>query len=100
MTIKGRKQFDRIFKLGAVALVLEQGRTQAQVAKDLGIGLSTLHKWLKDYRDSGSQDAFPGSGNLRPEDEEVRQLREENRLLRMERDLLKKTMGYFVERPK
>ena len=37
---------------------------------------------------------------FKPQDEELRRLREENRILRMERDLLKKTMGCFVERPK
>jgi len=99
MTTKVRREFDREFKLGAVALVAE-GRPMTRVAKDLGIGLSTLHKWVRAHNDHGSKEAFPGSGNLRPDDEEIRRLREEVRLLRMERDLLKKTMGYFVERPK
>jgi transposase len=99
MTKKVRKEFDHEFKLGAVALVAE-GRPMTQVAKNLGIGLSTLHKWVKAHKDHGAKEAFPGSGKLRSEDEEVRRLREEVRLLRMERDLLKKTMGYFVERPK
>lgn len=100
MKTKVRKEFDREFKIGAVALVVNEGKSMTQVAKDLGIGLSTLHKWVKAHKAHGAKDAFPGSGKLRPEDEELRRLREEVRLLRMERDLLKKTMGYFVERPK
>lgn len=95
-----RKEFDREFKLGAIALVLEKHQSVSQVASDLGIGESTLHKWLKAHKDHGPKDAFPGSGKLRPEDEELRRLREELRITRLERDLLKKTMGCFVERLK
>jgi transposase len=93
------KRYDREFKLGAVKLVLEEGRSYAQVAEALGASEPSVRQWVAAYkRDQG--EAFPGSGKLTAQDEEIRRLKEENRILRMERDLLKKTMGCFVERPK
>ena len=93
------KRYDREFKLGAVKLVLEEGKPARAVARDLGVSEPAVRQWVSAAkRDKG--DAFPGSGKLTPQDEELKRLREENRVLRMERDLLKKTMCYFVERPK
>lgn len=100
MSVRSMKKFDRDFKLSAIRLVLEEKQAVKRVAQDLGVGYSSLQKWLKDYRENGEAECLPGSGRLRPQDEEVRQLREELRLVKMERDFLKKTMGYFVERPK
>lgn len=90
------KRYDREFKVGAVAMVTEQGRHIGDVAQELGIGHSTLEKWLKEMREHGTG-AFPGSGKQRPEDEELRRLREENRILRAEREILKKTLPLFME---
>src|SRR5262245_54993101 len=85
----GSKRYDREFKLGAVKLVLEEGRTCAQVAEALGDSEPSIRQWVAAFkRDQGG--AFPGSGKLSPQDEEIRRLKEENRILRMERDLLKK----------
>lgn len=41
--------------------------------------------------------AFPGSGNLKPEDEEMRRLRKENADLREENEILKKAAAYFAK---
>lgn len=91
--MRGRRKFTAEFKKEATDLVLEQGLNQTQVAKDLGIGLSTLSKWLRTRKEEGS-DPNALSEN---EKEELRRLRKENRVLRMERDLLKKTTVYFAK---
>ena len=41
--------------------------------------------------------AFPGQGQLKPEQAELEHLRRENAKLRMERDLLKKAAAYFAK---
>jgi len=99
MNKNAQKKYDREFKIGAVKLVLEQGKSVAAVAEDLGSSRNSLYDWIVKFKED-EKNAFPGSGNLSPQDEEIRKLREENRILRMERDLLKKTMGCFVERPR
>lgn len=99
MGARATKRYDREFKLGAVKLVVEEGKSVRQVAEDLGISGKSLYSWIKEY-EADKVSAFPGSGNPKAQEDENKRLREENRLLRMERDLLKKTFGYFVDRPK
>ena len=40
-------RYDKEFKEGAVKLVIEQGRTSKDVAKELGISTDSLRNWLK-----------------------------------------------------
>ncbi len=75
-------------------MVLEQGRDLFQVCEDLEIRADMLRKWVKKFENDGMH-AFPGSGRLKPEDEETRRLRREVERLRMERDILKKAVAIF-----
>ena|SRR6516162_5748162 len=93
---KPRRTFTREFKLEAVKLITEQGRTFAQAAANLGIAESLLRKWKKDFDAQGEQ-SFPGKGNLPALEEELRRLRAENKRLQMERDILKKATAFFVK---
>ena len=43
------------------------------------------------------QDAFPGGGNMKPEQAEIARLKKEVAKLKMERDLLKKAAAYFAK---
>lgn len=90
-----KKRFDKEFKINAVKLVKEHGLSLTQVSSDLGIGLSTLQRWVQEIKNYGTQSAFPGSGKLKPEDERVRKLERENEVLRRERDILKKALAIF-----
>ena len=88
------KKFDKDFKLNAVLLVLEHGVKISKASADLGIGLSTLQRWLREHKQHGTS-AFPGKGHLRTEDEKLRKLERENEILRRERDILKKALAIF-----
>ncbi len=90
-----KKRFDKDFKLNAVRLVHEGKLTVKQVSQDLGVGYSTLERWIREIRAHGEKSAFPGSGYLKPEDERLRKLERENEILRRERDILKKAMAIF-----
>lgn len=85
-----RRRFSDEFKAEAVRLVLEQGLTPAQAAKDLGIGESTLGKWLSAKRVDVQPESLSES-----EKAELKRLRRENSVLRMERDILKKATAFF-----
>ncbi len=91
---KEQRTFTREFKQEAVQLVRSSKKSQAQIARDLGIADSTLHHWCKQFAEHGEQ-AFPGSGHQTPPEEELRQLKRENEVLRQERDILKKALGIF-----
>ncbi len=89
------KKYDKEFKLNAVKLVLEKKLTCTQVSQDLGIGLSSLQRCLHEVEKHGKTNVFPGSGNLRVEDDERRHLKREIDILRRERDILKKALAIF-----
>ena len=92
----GRRRFSKEFKTEAVLMVVEQGRDLYDVAEALEIRPDMLRKWKHKLEQDGG-DAFPGSGRLKPEDEELRRLRREVARLRMERDILKKAVAIFSE---
>ena len=96
--VKKRRQFTKEFKVEAVRLVLEEGRPISEVARELGIGENLLSRWKAKY-EAGKIDPCSGKGRLRPEDEELRQLRRENKRIRMERDILKKAVAIFSGEP-
>lgn len=91
-----RRSFSREFKLEAVRLVSDRGTTVAQVARDLDIHENVLRRWLRQYREDPGH-AFPGVGQIKPEQAEIAQLKKEVRKLKAERDILKKAAAYFAK---
>ena len=84
-----RRKFTREFKLDAVKLIEERGVTVAQAARDLGVQGSVLRRWVQECA-ADSQQAFPGQGQMKPEQAELARLRREVIKLTAERDILKK----------
>ncbi len=86
----GTKRRDE-FRADAVRIALMSGLTRKQVASDLGVGLSTLNKWVTAHRD---MDVVSDKDlDLARENE---RLRRENRILKEERDILKKATAFFA----
>ena len=90
-----RRRYTREFKLDALRLV-DEGRPVAEVARNLGIHVNTLHGWRQQF-DSDPKSAFPGNGKTLGKDEEIRQLKKKLRRAEQERDVLKKAVAYFAE---
>lgn len=97
--MRTRKKYTKEFKLEAVRLARQPGVTAREIAEDLGISESVLHRWKKALSVDGDQ-AFPGNGRLKSDDEEIRQLKLEVRRLREERDILEKAALFFAEEDK
>lgn len=95
----GRRSFTREFKLEAVKLVKERGVSQSQAARDLGIHVNVLRKWIADLG-ADPQQAFPGRGRMRADDAEVARLRRELAKTKAERDILKKAIAFFAKEPR
>lgn len=91
---KQRKTYERQFKLDAVALVVNGGRSVSEVARELGIHVNTLHHWKRELTADGSA-AFPGKGRLSPQEEELRKLRRELEEAKEDREILKKALAFF-----
>lgn len=79
------------FRREAVRLALTSGRTRREIAGDMGIGLSTLTRWLSQERDVGEPSEAPVDVHA-----ELKRLRRENAVLKQERDILKKAAAFFA----
>ena len=91
-----RRKFTREFKLEAVRLIKDRGVSYVQASQDLGVHTSQLRDWVKRLADD-PQHAFPGQGQMKPEQLEIAQLRREVAKLKAERDILKKAAAYFAK---
>jgi transposase len=94
-----RRKFTREFKLEAVKLVTERGVAYVQVSRDLGVHQTVLRNWVKAFAEDPAQ-AFPGHGQMKPEQAEIARLRREVTKLKAERDILKKAAAYFAKESK
>jgi transposase len=99
MLTEKRRKYDREFKLEAVRLSGEPGRSVAGVARDLGVSENVLHVWRGKLRREGSS-AFSGKGHQADEAEELRRLRRQLAEVTEERDILKKALAVFSRRPR
>jgi transposase-like protein len=86
-------RYPKEFRRDAAALVIDQHRTIADVARELGVVEQTLGNWVRQERiDRGERDGTPTE--LR---EENTRLRRELKRVEMERDLLKKATAFWVK---
>ena len=91
-----RRKFSREFKLEAVRLVRSRGVSVAQASRDLDVHQNVLRKWVREFT-ADPRDAFPGHGQMKPEQLEIERLRREVAKLTAERDILKKAAAYFAK---
>lgn len=91
----GRKTHSKEFKLEAVRLAQQGPHSIPETADRLGIHSTTLRLWIRTLSVDGDQ-AFPGKGRLKADDEEIRKLRLELKRVTEERDILKKATLFFA----
>lgn len=89
-----RKHYTREFKLQAARLVVQQGYTYADAARQLGTTSWSIRDWARKFRAEG---ILPAADQPAPEADELKRLRRENSDLRMENEILKKATAYFAK---
>jgi transposase len=86
-------KFPPEFRRDAVAMVLDEGRSIADVGRALGVNAGTLGNWVGQERiERGEREGLTVDDRA-----ELVELRAENAQLRMERDLLKRSMAFWVK---
>ena len=80
------------FRREAVRLALTSGRTRREIADDLGSGLSTLTRLLREER--GASEPNEALVDLLAE---LKRLRRENSVLKQERNISKKAAAFFAK---
>jgi len=89
----GRRRYSEQFKRDAARLVIEENYSINAAAESVGVGHTTLTRWVGLYGDEADQT----KRKFASKDDELTVLREENRRLRMERDILKKATAFFAK---
>jgi len=95
MTKLKRATYSTAIKLETAQLVVDQGYTQEDAAKAMGVGKSTVSKWvtqLKRERNGQSPLASP----MTPEQIEIRELKKQIQRIELEKDILKKATALLM----
>lgn len=93
--MKTRRIHSKEFKLEAVRLARQPGVSVAETAQRLGVHKTSLRQWMRELAADAEQ-AFPGQGRLKADDEEIRKLRQELKRVTEERDILKRATLFFA----
>ena len=93
MSTEKRKRYTDEFKSEAVKLVVEEGYSIAEAARNLGINANMLGRWKQKLSVTKEEVETPQGG----QEAELRRLREENRRLKMEREILVKAAAFFAK---
>jgi transposase len=88
-----RRSFSDEYKAEVVELCRTSGKSISEVAKDLGLTVSAVRRWVA----QADIDAGRRPGMTSEEHSELVQLRKENRVLREERDILKRATVFFAK---
>lgn len=96
---KERRTYPSEFKREAVNLAQTSGKTMAELERELGLSKGILKQWVRAAQADGEQ-AFPGHGHLKADEERVRQLERELAIVKEERDILKKAIAIFSQTAK
>jgi transposase len=84
------RRFSPEFKADAVALLRSSGRPSAEVARELGVGDTTLRTWV--HRDSKTHNAQLSNADRK----ETAMLRKQIKQLETEIEILKRFTAYWV----
>lgn len=88
------RNYDKEFKLNAVKLCLNTGKSYRELSENLGVPAATISGWVASYKQKG-EESFPGKGKLAESDTEIAKLRKQLSIVKEERDILKKALGIF-----
>lgn len=92
-----RTKYSDDFRREAVRMMADPEIPIYQLAERLGVSESMLYRWRSALEEHG-ENAFPGKGHQRPEEDELTRLRRENAKLKEERDFLHKAAAYFAQK--
>ena len=90
------KRYDATTKKEIAQVYLEGRRTAPSLANELGVHENTIYKWVGQCR-TDPENAFPGSGHMKPEEEELVKTKRRVKELEEEVEILKKAAAYFAK---
>ena len=100
MNEKKYRSYPEAFKLEALALLEQDGKSAGQIERELGITPGLLVKWRARYQavGKGEQEVHLGPSDLEAAKAEIRRLKRELAEAEEEREILKKAVNIFSRR--
>ena len=95
MTKKTRPTFSPEFRLEAAQLVVDQGYSVKDAADAMGVGKSTMDKWVRQLRDEQNGKS-PKATPMTPEQLKIRELEKKIRRIEEENTILKKATALLM----
>lgn len=92
MSLTGNKPYTIEFKQEVVKMALNSAKNYKDLAQEVGIALSTLRRWIREYRAF-----YQEQDTTETAEQELARLRAENAQLRLERNILKKATAFFAK---
>ncbi|PGH78291.1 hypothetical protein CN899_28980 [Bacillus thuringiensis] len=88
------KQYEEEFKRQSVKHISTTGKSVAQVARELGISVNTLHGWVKKYK---QEPEVLKQRTFRSDNQQTKEMERRIRDLEEENAILKKAMHFFAK---
>lgn len=90
------KGYDEEFRRRAVEMLIHSGKSQAQVARELGVSGFSLNQWKK-LAMAEMKHGEANAEEMAPEEaiKEIRRLRQENEYLKRQQEILRNAMSIF-----
>ena len=90
------KNYTEEFKM-QIAQLNQHGKSVSEIAREYVLAKSTVSKWVRDFKNSGS---FKAKDNRTDEENELIALRKKNKELEMEVDILKQAALIMARKSK
>ncbi len=94
MAKKIKTEYNTEFKERAVNMVIRSEKSTPQIAKDLGIKVSTLYTWVSKAKSTDVTNVSQTNEQLF---DELKRLKNELAEVKEQRDILKKATAYFAK---
>lgn len=95
MRTRPKRNFSPEFRLEAAQLVIDQQYSVRQAAEVMGVGHSTMDKWVRQLRQE-RQGIHPKATPMTPDQLKIRELEKRIRDIEMEKDILKKATALLM----
>lgn len=97
---RDRRKYTEEFKKDAVDLLRTGEKSGRQLAADLGIDCSMLSRWSREFPEPDDASSDLENEQVTISAKELKKLQRELAIAREERDILKKAVAIFSQKPK
>jgi len=96
MTKKTRPRFTPEFRLESAQLVVEQNYSVREAAEAMGVGKSTMDKWVRQLRAERAGNHAGPATPMTPDQRKIRELEKRIKRVELEKEILKKATALLM----